>query len=465
LIVLLSILAVGAMLNIEKLGATMQRLIWLGFTILMLILTHYLAIGGICGLGIYALIKFKGKDRRKIILTLFFTLAVFAIIWGPRMWAARQAVANARVDSPGATYKDIPAYFLIAPRRLLLGAFNIRSPIGTPWLMTLFLAAVVGLLPLTNRRERGDLLWWLWFVASLGVLVILDEFAGASRPPMISLDRYSMMASPAVYALAAIPIVRLFRARVLAAAAIVASISIVDKPFDWISQITPSFSVVLQSPWLEFILVLAVIIELVIVMKIRTIPSHSATIWIWSAGTIFLMMILGVFARRISYSSTINIALLIAFPLLLLTMPISPKVQWLSAAVLLICTAFAGISRFRIGPVDHIDWRSRAAAIEQAIPTTEPLIFVDRSGLDPNFQYMAFAHYAPDSHRPIVLISDSISSDSLNLLGLRGRSWLISEDASRDLSQWFPGWKLAAAPGFANAAGLTPIIPSTRSSE
>jgi hypothetical protein len=151
-------------------------------------------------LGIYVIIRFRGRERMKTLATFAASLVVVAIAWGPFLWNARGILT--RYD-----YLNLPSdqgaghllsLLISLPARMLL---HPELPLSLP----VFAAAVlVYLLPILNlRRTQDALFWWLWMMVTILFVAILDL---ARHTQMLSLPRYTFLASPAMYALLASPL-------------------------------------------------------------------------------------------------------------------------------------------------------------------------------------------------------------------------------------------------------------------
>jgi 4-amino-4-deoxy-L-arabinose transferase-like glycosyltransferase len=422
LIALLTILAVGSVLEIETRGLARRRLAWLFAFVFLLALTHLLAAGGITALGLYALIRLRGPARKKTILILFGAVALFVLIWAPFMWSARHAILTATVFAPANTYKQIPYFLLIAPQRLFLGQFYQDNP---PWPIIIFLAFLVYVMPLLNRRHSGDLLWWLWTVCSLGTIAILDWHAGSHRPPMLALDRYNLIVSPAVYALVAVPVASMIPARWLGAATLLICATNLEKPYDWLARSSSAMIQLYDRPWLPIILCFVLAIELAVILRIRGRPASRPWAWAWGIGAILFMIVFAAFEKKIplDFPNVITLASVVA--ILGTTMPSVDDMRWLVPAVFAVCAAIDAGERFHNGPPAQPDTRSTALAVNRNVPQNEPLVFVGIGPDGPSFDYIAFSHYLPNSKRPVMLVDKPMSREQILALSGRQRIWIV----------------------------------------
>src|SRR5438270_315136 len=70
-----------AIVRIEKRGGSGLRYAGLALGVLAMLLTHYFSMGAIAALTIYALLRFRGRDRRNTILAVMGAGVVFAVAW------------------------------------------------------------------------------------------------------------------------------------------------------------------------------------------------------------------------------------------------------------------------------------------------------------------------------------------------------------------------------------------------
>jgi uncharacterized membrane protein len=199
LLLFLSLLSLRAMLRIDSSKASTGNILWLGSAVFLTMLTHYLSIGGILGLGIFAILRLRGESRRRVIWTLIGTALFYIAVWGPQFWRSRNTAGMPMLEGPPGNLWDILGYAISAPSRVLFGRFD-----GHQWTAAA-LAVLVFLLPLRRIKKSPAMLWWLWTVCSLGFVVTCDVLAIGRRPPIISLVRYSFIALPGVCVLISAP--------------------------------------------------------------------------------------------------------------------------------------------------------------------------------------------------------------------------------------------------------------------
>lgn len=182
-----------ALVRIEKRRGSTGRYIWLGVTVFGMLLTHYFSIGAIGALGLYALIRLRGAERRRAVASILIAGVVFALVWGPSMLAqARDTTANVNF------FLDREPGFVI---RWLwrLGALPFRmlnDPLPNSEGISLIFA-VIYFLPAVLVRQRPDLLMWALWIPMVVLNVALIDLA--RRTWLLAMVRYTLVAAPAMY--------------------------------------------------------------------------------------------------------------------------------------------------------------------------------------------------------------------------------------------------------------------------
>ena len=178
-----------ALARIERSGANWRRLVALGGCALAMALTHYLCIGALGATGIYALVRFRGTDRKGAILSLIAAAALFLILWGPSLWwQRREAYTREFVREPNAlsVFERLNA----VPQK-----FFVDQPSG--WGVFPGVGYVLLLAPLVALRRRRDLLLpYLWLVSTIGAIAVLDVVRGLK---LLDWTRYPLLASVGLY--------------------------------------------------------------------------------------------------------------------------------------------------------------------------------------------------------------------------------------------------------------------------
>lgn len=199
----LGIVMCCAAVAIERGGLSRGKLVVLGASAGAMILTHYLSLTEIGAIGVYALIRLRGRTRTKTILAIAAGLAVAGIIWGPFCWQNRGEFSLEAYPKFGMiTGSRVP--FLARATVTMPARLFVDSGGEWSWITALPLAVLVYVAPLILvRRYPEMLLWWLWIVATLLMLAAIDALRGTVT---LAIDRYVFVASPAVFAILATPL-------------------------------------------------------------------------------------------------------------------------------------------------------------------------------------------------------------------------------------------------------------------
>jgi uncharacterized membrane protein len=196
--VALALAAAAALVRIERRGATAARLATFGASLLALMLLHYFAAGTAAALVAHGLLRTNGAQRRRLMLTVALSAAVFALAWGPFIWINRASFTDANAEFlRDAAAGHLPrTWWRLAemPARLLSEYLNVNTLAA--------LAAVAICLAAAYRARRFDdlLLWTMWLVATVGLVFLLDLFRGTQHLLFL---RYTYLASPALCAIVA----------------------------------------------------------------------------------------------------------------------------------------------------------------------------------------------------------------------------------------------------------------------
>lgn len=173
---------------IDQKGLSRFRVLAMGISAMCLALTHYFSLGAIGAVGLYGLIRFEGRKRRAVVLTIMVSLLFAAIVWGPMGWKTRHSY----IAGPhfGVSGELLIAAVVEAPGRLVVGETRGR-------LISYGLAFLVYILPLLKMRKRPQLLfWWLWTICTVGAVALLDAIRGSQ---LVGISRYIILASPGIY--------------------------------------------------------------------------------------------------------------------------------------------------------------------------------------------------------------------------------------------------------------------------
>jgi hypothetical protein len=195
LVLMLSMLAALTALKLK------QRESWvaaslLGVLVMAMMLTHYFAIAPATAIFVFVLVAARGRARKQALLALTVPAIVFVVAWGPMLLRQRDAfaTANPMTDAPEGH---------VARTLIRAASVPVRQLIGEPTDSAAF-AAVLVLCYVTllfGLRKRAELLLWaLIAVCPILLLLFLDLKNGSMQ---LTLVRYSLLAAPAVFVIAA----------------------------------------------------------------------------------------------------------------------------------------------------------------------------------------------------------------------------------------------------------------------
>jgi hypothetical protein len=193
LLQMLGMAALFALLRMEKSNRHGAAIV-LGICVLAMMLTHYFAIGAAIAIGVYVLIRFRGKTRRDAIVALLIAGIFYTIVWGPFAWQQR---INVAATADVWLMEHSPMHWLMTLQRS--ASWLWRLAINTDTNAWASLLAVIGLIAVNILLRRKNLLiWWLWLAGTLGFIATLDSARGTA---LLNFARYVSLASPAIFVL------------------------------------------------------------------------------------------------------------------------------------------------------------------------------------------------------------------------------------------------------------------------
>lgn len=191
----LGLMATYLLIRIEKNGPSFLLNSSLTIFAFALAFTHYFSFGFLLALGIYSVIRLKGKTLWSTIASFFSGAVIFLIVWGTAMW--NQFFGDAYWKSVYYTTRQNPQIaqhawsFLSAwPERMFLH-LPPQIPDRPPDLIFIFL-----LFGLAVIWKRNLLLPWLLLVGTVGFVWGMDVYRDTFHFIEI---RYTLMAAPALY--------------------------------------------------------------------------------------------------------------------------------------------------------------------------------------------------------------------------------------------------------------------------
>jgi uncharacterized membrane protein len=199
LLLLEGLIAAWALVRIEKRGATRWRCVVLAVAVAAMALTHYFSLGAIVALAVYAVARLRGRTRVAALIS----FAGAGVAWlGLGLPVAIEQLGS--VNDPRFTdfLKDGSTNHL-ARTALRAGLLPVRfftEPMGNVVAPAAIGTVAYVLIITLAWRRRELLLWALWLWCIVLPVVVLDAFR---RTQHLEFIRYTLLASPALYALVA----------------------------------------------------------------------------------------------------------------------------------------------------------------------------------------------------------------------------------------------------------------------
>jgi len=181
--------AMLAMVRIERHGIGAARLCALGGCMLAMALTHYFCFGSLAALGLYALIRLRGRVRLLTLAAMAAAAVLFLVLWGPAMWAQRHTTRFTFLEEHSPDHAEATFWRMDElPQRFLTEyAWPIVPLVG--WAAWAGLAAAAW-------RWRRLLLPAMWMMFTAGAIAALDLVRSTSHLVWL---RYTVLASPGLY--------------------------------------------------------------------------------------------------------------------------------------------------------------------------------------------------------------------------------------------------------------------------
>jgi uncharacterized membrane protein len=195
---LMGLLTCRAMLEIEWHGATAGRLVLLGAAVFATAMTHYFAAGALLGLGVYALLRFRGRTRMRVVVSMIVPVLLMIAAWFPWFWQQHGQLSGQGEWS----YNKAATVPMVLLRSLFVPAMHMYFTLS--WGLVIALAVIAYALPLVFLRRRPQLLiWWCWMV---GTVVSVTLYDAVSHSWLIGYTKYTFILTPALYVLLAEPL-------------------------------------------------------------------------------------------------------------------------------------------------------------------------------------------------------------------------------------------------------------------
>jgi uncharacterized membrane protein len=200
------LLACDAMVRIELRGADSTRLIALGSFVVIAQLTHYFAALAIGGLAVYAIIRLRGRNRSRALATIVAAELFCVGVWGREFLAQMRYLSTTNLghlqEKSGSPLVATLKYLIVLPGKFFCGDDIYSQHPHAAMVATVIGLVIVAPLPIfyLATRRRDMLIWIVWLCAIVGVMTLVDV---SRRTISLYYLRYSILASPAVFAMVA----------------------------------------------------------------------------------------------------------------------------------------------------------------------------------------------------------------------------------------------------------------------
>jgi len=206
LLILLGLCAIDFLLRIELQGVTAVRLAGLAICFAAAGMTHYLAAGALPALAAYAAIRLGSRARRQTLAALaagaILTLAAWIPLFITQAHTLPSLAPTFLQESRVADHAKLTLFRMVGlPIEFLLGEAGGESLARRAPNLVLAVFLLTMALPILRLAHRRDLLLWpLWMIGVIGFVAVLDL---ARQTTLVGYPRYTILASPAIYAVIA----------------------------------------------------------------------------------------------------------------------------------------------------------------------------------------------------------------------------------------------------------------------
>ncbi|MGD0767392.1 MAG: glycosyltransferase family 39 protein [Tepidisphaeraceae bacterium] len=206
LLILLGLCAIDLLLRIELQGVAIFRLAGLAICFAAAALTHYLAAGALPALVAYAAIRLPSRARRQTLTALaagaILTLAAWIPLFITQSHTLPSLAPTFLREYRVSDHAKLTLFRIIGlPIEFLLGESGGESLARRAPNLVLAVFLLTMALPILRLAHRRDLLLWsLWMIGVIGFVAVLDL---ARQTTLIGYPRYTILASPAIYAVIA----------------------------------------------------------------------------------------------------------------------------------------------------------------------------------------------------------------------------------------------------------------------
>jgi len=164
--------------------------------------------------------------------------------------------------------------------------------------------------------------------------------------------------------------------------------------------------------------------------------------WLWVAGSLAFVAVFDL-ARHAAMLQNVRYICVASpgiFALLATPLPIRGLLRWSASALVFIAVLIAGVQRFAQGEPSQPDWREMARLIQRSAGPQDVIAFIGTPQTPPIFYDIIFRHYAPNAENPILLLDETAGRWRIDGLSGRPRIWVLAF-AHSPLEKMFPGWR------------------------
>ncbi|MGA2441983.1 MAG: hypothetical protein ABSH08_13585, partial [Tepidisphaeraceae bacterium] len=189
--------------RIEFLGPSRRRLIALAIFLFATALTHYLSAGALIGLAIYAAVRLRGSARMRTMAAFAAGAILILMVWIPLFMEQKHTLPSLAPtflrEARVADHARLTFYRIIGlPAEFLLGESR-GEALTSKFVLAVFVF-VVAVAVIRLVYHRVFLFWILWGIGTIGFVAAMDL---ARQTTLVGYLRYTILASPAVYAIIA----------------------------------------------------------------------------------------------------------------------------------------------------------------------------------------------------------------------------------------------------------------------
>jgi len=193
-------LVLSALARLERTSSRIWPTIALTLGFGLMAITHYASIGTLGAVLFYSIIRLRKSARLCALLAITIATVTDTLLWLPQL-RRQLAVFDPNTVTWMAENRAHPlpaslARMALSPGRCLVDTLGMAQAITACFAIAIFLLPLIAL-----RRRPQFMLWWSWMI---GTLLGVFAFDLVNHSRQLGVIRYSLLASPAVYALIAV---------------------------------------------------------------------------------------------------------------------------------------------------------------------------------------------------------------------------------------------------------------------